>query len=173
MPVCDVCEKELTPKWDTLHLYVGKVGQHTLSKSMLSTQSATTFERFKPVDVTVCSRHRKELFRQRIMPAVISFVLLFIPIGFLISLAAKLVSITQITQYVITALIAALLSYLLTRQITYDGLVAILMTRQSRGLGVEYLTEKKFKNLMKRLPERQQRALTRTPGAEPKKKKNS
>lgn len=152
MSTCDVCGKELTPKVDTVRLYAGKVIKRAVSenKVMGPGQLSTAFENLQPVEITVCSRHRWELFKQRIVPGVICFVILFFPLLFIVGNLLKLVDAPLPVQYYLTFPIDLLVSALLTRLISYEALLAAGMNLRERrkGTGIEYVTEGKYRRML-------------------------
>ena len=86
MPTCDVCGNEINDRCETVSLFKARLVSRSVSDQRLNTaRISSTYDRFQPVEVTVCPRHRRELFVQRIMPGLISFIILYFPVLFLVS----------------------------------------------------------------------------------------
>jgi hypothetical protein len=116
---------------------------------MSARRIASEYSQIKPVSVTVCKRHRKELFSQRIMPGIIVFIILMIPILFILSTIFPFGKDSPFVLYGISVLIALFLMSRVVRLISLEGLVATALSIRDRrkGLNIEYLTEKKYQRI--------------------------
>ena len=147
MADCDVCGAVNVKKSDCVQLYTAKLIKREYSKSQVGSRKTTAnYDHFRPVSVTACSKHKRELTKQRILPGVIVFVLLVIPILFLLKLVPGIGS-----SLAYQLPIALLITGMLTQQIIqvlvrYDNYLALLMTIKEKRAGSdrEYLTERKY-----------------------------
>lgn len=148
MENCDVCGNPLTDNSDTVQLYTARLLKREYSKSAVGSRKTTAnYEHFKPVIVHACNKHRKELAKQRILPAVITFVLIVIPVLFLLKLIPVIGSSIAI-QLPLALLIAALASTKITQTLVrYDNFLALMMTIKEKrsGSDKEFLTETKYR----------------------------
>ena len=180
MTLCDVCGKEITGKSDQISLFAARLKERTISgnKGLITAEKIeSTYDRFEPVTVTVCRRHIKDLILQRFMPAVISFVLIYLIVTTLVGLVLNLFEgVWVMLQFVLAFFISAGLVYLVMQLIPYDGMIAAILTlREKRHkTGIEYMTPRKYQRLTA-TPKQKPGANGRKPGktADAKRKKAS
>lgn len=150
MAVCDVCGVEYDYPGETISLYSAKlIERKVIGKRMSTRRVSSEYNQITPVSVTVCRRHHRELITQRIMPGIIVFVIFMIPVMFIISRFYHFEGDSLIILYGISIVISLfLMSWVLTL-ISLEGLVATALTIRDKrkGLGVEYLTEKKYRRV--------------------------
>ncbi|MCL4562813.1 MAG: hypothetical protein M1281_19640 [Chloroflexi bacterium] len=151
MLTCDVCGREIDNEGEKVHLYTAKLISREVGDRVLVTSKTTSaFKDFRPVEVTVCPRHRRELFVQRLMPGVIIFVIFFIPIFFFTVKLPRIFLGPIPLQYLAGVIIDLVLVFFVVRLIQLDGLVAASLTIQEKRkkTGIEYLTEKKYQRAL-------------------------
>jgi len=150
MPTCDVCGNPIQDRGETVQLYKARLVSRSVSDRRLNTaRISSTYDHFQPVEVTVCPRHRRELFVQRIMPGVITFILLYFPVLFVVSRVIPFGAAGVAQPFLVTAGITLILTLLMIRLISLDGLIAAAMSiREKREkTGYEYLTVKKHRRI--------------------------
>ncbi len=152
MEPCDVCEKELGSDYRTVDIHRTHLIKRGVNKGKLGgTSVASEYGKFEPVSVKVCSRHLRGFYTQRLIPGFIAFILLFIPVLFLVKLI-PIWSDTNRTPLVLTTIIIVLaVVYFLVRRITYDGYIASVLTLQPRNreAKIEYFGQAKYRRMMK------------------------
>ncbi len=151
MLTCAVCGKEIENEGEKIHLYTAKLLSREVTNQMLVTaKTSTAFKDFRPVEVVVCHRHRRELFVQRLMPGVIVFVILFIPIFFFTYRLPRIFWGPVPVQYLAGVIVDLILVSFFIRLIRLDGLVATALTIQEKRKksGIEYLTERKYQRAL-------------------------
>ncbi len=147
MATCDVCGDVRSDKFEEVKLYTAHLIKREYSKTGLgSRKTMANYERFKPVSINACTKHRKEFAKQQILPGVIVFVLIIIPVLFLLKLIPGVGS--SITIQLPVALVIAFVITVKILQILvrYDNFIALMMTIKEKRAGSdrEYLTEKKY-----------------------------
>ncbi|HZW03176.1 MAG TPA: hypothetical protein VFF68_04575 [Anaerolineaceae bacterium] len=152
MTLCDVCGKDTNGKSDQIRLYTARVKGHAVERGLPlvgGEKMTTTYERFQPLEVTVCRRHRLELVKQRFMPGLIAFVVLYLIVSSAFWAIFRTFGGSQFLSFGLALVVALALVYLVLRLISYDGIVAMLMTQRDRPLklGLVYLTERKYQRL--------------------------
>ncbi len=150
MPTCDVCGNEINDRCETVSLYKARLVSRSVTDKRLNTaRISSTYDHFQPVEVTVCPRHRRELFIQRIMPGLISFIILYFPVLFVVSRIIPVTAGGESTPFLITAGFTLVFMLLLVRMISLDGLVAAALSVQEKRkkTGYEYLTVKKHRRI--------------------------
>ena len=150
MPTCDVCGNEINDRCETVSLYKARLVSRSVTDQRLNTaRISSTYDRFQPVEVTVCPRHRRELFVQRIMPGLISFIILYFPVLFVVSRVIPFAAGGGAYPFLVTAGITLVFMVLLVRMISLDGLVAAALSVQEKRTksGYEYLTVKKHRRI--------------------------
>ncbi len=151
MELCDVCEKDLEHGYQNVSLYSAQLIRKGVSKGKLGTTVASEYSKFSPVVVKVCSRHKRGFWIQRIMPGVIVFLVVTIPIMTLLSLIPVWTDANRIYSWLIGIALALIIVYFLVRRITYDGYIAGLMTLQvkNREQKVEFFGQAKYRRIMR------------------------
>ena len=152
MEVCDVCEKELGDHFRNVSIYRAHLLRRGVNKGRLGSSVASEYGKFELVTVKVCRRHLRGFFTQRLIPGIMAFIVILIPI-------ASLLYLLQIwgSQIALMLLIAAILTlipvYFLVRRISYDAYIASFMTLQpkNRVAKVEYFGQAKYRRIMKNL----------------------
>lgn len=170
MAVCDVCGKEITGKSDQIPLFATRLKERSISgnKGLITAEKIeSTYGGFQSVEITVCRRHYKDLVLQRVMPSVISFVLIYLIIATLVGLVLNLFEgVWAVHQVVISFVLTAAVVYLLIRRIIpYDGMIASVLTlREKRHkTGIEFLTPRKYHRITAN-PKQKPAANGRKPG---------
>jgi hypothetical protein len=163
MTLCDVCGKDTNGKSDLIRLYSARVKGHEVEHGLPvvgGEKITTTYERFQPVEVTVCQRHRVELLKQRLMPGVIAFVLLFVTIVSATLAIFRTFDGNPFVAYGLAVVVTLGLVYFVLKLIPYDGIIALLMTQRDRPLklGLVYLTERKYTKMAAQAKLRKQQA---------------
>jgi hypothetical protein len=153
MEICDVCEKDLTHGYQNVSLYSAHLIRKGVSKGKLGTTVASEYSKFSPVMVKVCKRHRRGFWIQRIMPGVIVFLVVMLPIMTLLSLIPVWTDANRIYSWLVGFVLSMVIVYFLVRRITYDGYVASLMTVQikNREQKVEFFSQAKYRRIMRNL----------------------
>lgn len=163
MLTCDVCGKEIENGGEKVHLYTAKLLSRDVSEPVLTTSKTTSaYKDFRPVDVLVCRRHRWELWVQRLMPGLIIFVILFIPIFFFTIKLPRIFLGPVPLQYLAGVIVDLIFVSFIIRIIRLDGLVATALTIQEKRKksGIEYLTESKYQRaLATKIPVNAQQAV--------------
>ncbi len=151
MEICEVCEKDLEHGHKNVSLYSAQLIRKGVSKGKLGTTVASEYSKFNPVVVKVCNRHLRGFWVQRIMPGVIVFLVVMIPIMTLLQLIPVWTDANRIYSWLIGFVLAMVIVFLLVRRITYDGYIASLMTLQAknREQKVEFFGQAKYKRIMK------------------------
>ncbi len=150
MAECDACGKEFDYTGEKVRLYSSKLLERVISDKKLATAKvSSSYGQFKAVEVTVCRRHRWELFIQRLMPGLISFLILYLPIVFIISRFYRFEGVMLRWLYGVSAVITLGLVVVIVRTISLDAIIATILTTRSRqnGENIEYLTSRKFERL--------------------------
>ena len=124
-----------------------------VSKGKLGTTIASEYSKFTPVVVKVCNRHKRGFWGQRIMPGIIVFLVVMLPIVSLISLIPVWTDANRIYSWLIGFVLSMVVVYFLVRRITYDGYIASVMTIQfkNREEKVEYFGQAKYRRIMRNL----------------------
>ncbi len=151
MEICDVCEKDLEHGYQNVSLYSATLIRKGVSKGKLATTVASEYSKFSPVVVRVCNRHRRGFWTQRIMPGVIVFLVVMIPIMTLLQLIPVWTDANRIYSWLLGFVLAMVIVVLLVRRITYDGYIASLMTMQvkNREQKVEFFGQAKYRRIMR------------------------
>ncbi|MDZ4158309.1 MAG: hypothetical protein U1B80_00840, partial [Anaerolineaceae bacterium] len=111
MPACELCGEDVNNKGIPLRLYRGYLLQREVSKGELhSTRAVSTYQRFEPVNVLVCSRHLKNLWVQRLIAGLFAYLLLFFPVVMVVSWLVKWHPQATTLQFILGALLSMLLA---------------------------------------------------------------
>jgi hypothetical protein len=147
MAVCDLCGKEYDNPGEKVVIYATRLLEHQVTdKHLLGTKTATKYSHFTPVTFTICQRHRRELFLQRLMPGLFSFLIVFPIIAFVISLLYHFQGVWLRLLYGITFVISIGIALWVVRLISMDGLVATGASNieRQKGTAVEYVPARKY-----------------------------
>jgi hypothetical protein len=158
MPTCEFCGKEYSGQGDTVDLYRTKLVDKSIEtdkKSPLGTTTVyKTFDEFEPVKIMVCKRHQKDLWMQRIIPGLILFLFIYLPIQFLVSYPISALNAPTASIFIVAFIISlGLTIFIVTKLVQFDSLIARAMTIQERAAdsGVEYMTVKKYHRITRRV----------------------
>lgn len=158
MPTCEFCGKEYSGQSETVNLYRTKLVDKSIEtdkKSPLGTTTVyKTFDDFEPVKVTVCQQHQKDLWMQRLIPGLILFLFIYLPIQFLVSYPMSALNAPTVSIFIVAFILSlGLTIFIVTRLIQFDSLIARAMTIQERAAdsGVEYMTVKKYHRITRRV----------------------
>jgi Cu/Ag efflux pump CusA len=155
MENCDVCGIEANGKTDEIRLYTAQLLKREYSKTGLGSRKTTAnYEHFRPVAIHACQKHRREFAKQSVLPGVIIFVLIVIPVLFLLKLIPGIGSSLAI-QLPLALLISLIISLkLLQILVRYDNFIALMMTIKEKRSGSEkeFLTATKYKRYSGRDP---------------------
>lgn len=150
MSSCDVCGKEYEYPGEAINLYRARLVERKSSgKSYGMRRVSSNYDKFWPVTVTVCKRHGKELFTQRLFPGFLVFILAMLPVAFILGKIYPFAGSTLWILYLLAAIISIGISLTAVRLISLPGLVATALTIQERRKGniVEYITPKKYQRI--------------------------
>ncbi len=153
MEICDVCEKDLEHGYENVSLYSAHLIRKGVSKGKLGTTIASEYSKFNPIVVKVCNRHKRGFWVQRIMPGVIVFLVVMLPIMTLLSLVPVWTDANRIYSWLVGFVLSMVIVYFLVRRITYDGYIASLMTIQvkNREQKIEFFGQAKYRRIMRNL----------------------
>jgi hypothetical protein len=147
MAVCDLCGKEYDYPGEKVVVYATRLLEHQVTnKQLLGTKTATKYSHFSPVTFTICKRHRRELFIQRLMPGLFSFLIIFPIIAFIISLLYHFQGVWLRLLYWITFVASIGIALWIVRLISMDGLVATGASNieRQKGTAVDYVPARKY-----------------------------
>ncbi len=158
MATCEICGKDTGDQPEVVRLYTAHlVGREIHAEGIeayTAPKIATSYKnKPKTVNVTVCRRHRFDLFKQRALTGFFVLVLLYLPILFVVGKITDLFHMV-IQAQVITAVVVSLVAVtaLMIGFIRFDSLVSVRMTTKSKmeKSDVEYMTERKYRKMMQK-----------------------
>jgi uncharacterized membrane protein YcjF (UPF0283 family) len=153
MSICEVCGKEMVGNEQPMRLYAAQILGRAINKLGVTSSTMSQYKNFRPVEVAVCSRHRRMLTVQRINAGTIALIVVFIAVLTLLSFIADWNKIGASYLYLLALGVAFIPVVLLARLITYERLVVRMLniTRKTREAKMEYFTQGQVQKIMARL----------------------
>jgi len=153
MEMCEVCGKDLDHGYKTLSVYTARLLRRGVSKGKTGSTIASEYGKFSQVAVRVCNRHIRGLWIQRLIPASMAFILVYIPVATLIYLVPVWKPETIPVMFILSAVVTLAIVILLVRRITYEAYVARLLTIQARNHEekVEFFGNSQYRRIMRNL----------------------
>ena len=157
MATCDICGKELGDRSEKIQLYSAHVTGREVKgegiEAYTAPKIATSYkEKPRQVSVTVCSRHRFDLLKQRVLTGFFVFILVYLPVLFIFGKTSELFGLTINYQVWISMALSIIAVFFIVRIIRYDSLVAVRMTTKSKmeKSDLEYMTNGKYHKMIRK-----------------------